>query len=233
MMEIESFGSGSAGNCYTVTDGKTKIMIEAGIPIKDIKRHLDFKVSSLSAVLISHSHGDHAKAVKDVAKLGINVYMSSGTKKELGIDNHRIKAVEPRQAFQIGTLKIMPFEVEHDTEAPFGYLIQNEEGEKLLFATDTYFVRWKFKGLNYIMVECNYSKKILDEQVKAGHLDTARKRRLLRSHFSLENVKEFLKANDISAVEQIWLLHLSDRNSDAAAFKREIAEQTGKHIIIP
>jgi len=61
----------------------------------------------------------------------------------------------------------------------------------------------------------------------------ALKKRILKSHFSLENVKEFLKANDLSRVQEIWLLHLSDGNSDAERFKREIQELTGKMVFIP
>lgn len=233
MFEIKSFGSGSAGNCYTVTDGTTKILLEAGIGIKDIKKALDFKVSSLAGALVSHSHGDHAKAVKDVAKLGVNVFMSDGTAKELGINHHRIMPVNPRQAFTIGTLRIMAFEVEHDTDAPFGFLIQNEAGEKLLFATDTYFIRYKFKGITHLMIECNFSEEDLDRRIAEGRTNKVMKRRLMRSHFSLENVKIFLKANDLSKLDETWLLHLSDANSDAIRFKKEIAELTGKPVYIP
>lgn len=58
------------------------------------------------------------------------------------------------------------------------------------------------------------------------------KNRLLTSHFSLENVKEFLKANDLSQVREIWLLHLSDGNSDQVRFKREIMELCGKPVYV-
>ncbi|MDT3426106.1 phosphoribosyl 1,2-cyclic phosphodiesterase [Paenibacillus forsythiae] len=77
------------------------------------------------------------------------------------------------------------------------------------------------------MIECNYSQEIVNRRVLAGELHPAQKKRLLRSHFSLEHVKDFLKANDTRGVEEIWLLHLSDGNSDAALFKREIQELTG------
>ena len=53
------------------------------------------------------------------------------------------------------------------------------------------------------------------------------KPRLLQSHFSLENVKEFLKANDLSQCREIILLHLSDRNSSEQQMIREIEELTG------
>ena len=82
------------------------------------------------------------------------------------------------------------------------------------------------------MVECNYSMDILNENIKAGRVPAAQKKRILQSHFNLENVKDFLLANDLSQVKEIWLLHLSDRNSDAELFKREIMELTGKPVYI-
>jgi len=82
------------------------------------------------------------------------------------------------------------------------------------------------------MVECNYSASILDANIALGKVPQVMKKRLTRSHFSLENVKEFFKANDLSKVEEIHLLHLSDSNSDEALFKEEIMKLTGKPVYI-
>jgi phosphoribosyl 1,2-cyclic phosphodiesterase len=102
-----------------------------------------------------------------------------------------------------------------------------------LYATDTYYIRYRFRGLTHIAVECNYSMDILRANIEAGLVEPALKKRILKSHFSLEHVKEFLKANDLSKVQEIWLLHLSDGNSDAGRFKREIQELTGKMVFVP
>ena len=47
-----------------------------------------------------------------------------------------------------------------------------------------------------------------------------------------ETTKEFLKANDLTKVNNIVLLHLSMDNSDQARFKREVTELTGKRVAI-
>lgn len=232
MAVIQSFGSGSSGNLYLIESNGHKLMLEAGLKMQDIKKALGFQVSSLDAVLISHSHMDHAKSVKDLVKMGKTCYMSPGCAKELCIDHHRIKTVPPRVPFKAGAFTVLPFEVEHDTDAPYGYLIGAPCGEKILFATDTYFIRHRFKGLNKILIECNFAEDILDANISAGSVHKDQRKRLLKSHFSLENVKDFLKANDLSQVEEIWLLHLSDRNSDEERFKREIAELTGVPVYI-
>jgi len=82
------------------------------------------------------------------------------------------------------------------------------------------------------MVECNYSMDILRENIANGSVPVELKNRLLMTHFSLENVKDFLRANDLSKVQEIWLLHLSEGNSNAARFKREIQQLTGKPVYI-
>jgi len=151
----------------------------------------------------------------------------------MNVQHHRIHNIKAKQKFNIDTWSIMPFEANHDVLEPLSFLLVNQVGEKLLFATDTFYIKYKFKGLTHIMIEANYSLKILEEKIANGSLPEVMKTRLMRSHFSLENVKDFLKANDLSKVEEIWLLHLSDTNSDAEQFKREIAEQTGKMIYVP
>jgi len=232
MIRIEALASGSKGNAYLVTDGQTPLLLEAGIPFKEIRRKMNFQTSGLAGCLISHEHQDHTKGVGDILKAGIDVYMSPGTAQAIGIRHHRIKTVQLKRQFKLGTWTILPFDVQHDAGDPVGFLMANKQGDKLLFATDTYYIRYKFPRLTHIMVECNYAKDILEQNIAAGRVPVAMKKRLLRSHFSLENVKEFLKANDLSKVQEIWLIHLSDNNSDEARFKREIQELTGKMVIV-
>lgn len=232
MIEIQVLASGSKGNCYRINDGSTPLLLECGIPFKEMQKRLNFKTFEIAACLISHEHQDHSKAIKDIVKAGIDCYMSQGTKEALQIDSHRIKTIKLKQQFKIGTWTILPFETEHDAVEPVGFLMANQAGEKLLYATDTYYIRYRFRGLTHIMVECNFALDILRTNTKTGIIETELKNRLLRSHFSLENVKEFLRANDLSKTQQIWLLHLSDNNSDAERFKREIQELTGKEVYI-
>lgn len=233
MIEITALASSSKGNCYRVTDGRTPLLLECGINYRDIQKGLNFQMSTIAGCLITHEHNDHVKSIRDVLKAGIDVYASKGTIQTLNITSHRIWPVEAKKQLQVGTWTILPFEVEHDVSEPIGFLLVNQQGEKLLFATDTYYIRYRFSGLSHIMVECNYSMKILNQNVAEGIIDKGRKKRIMKSHFSLENVKEFLKANDLSKVQEIWLLHLSDTNSDADLFKREVQEQTGKMVFVP
>lgn len=230
MIDIQCLGSSSAGNAYRISDGHTVLLLEAGFPYKSIQRALNFRMTDIAGCLITHEHGDHSRAAMDVMRAGIPVYTSRGTADALGLFGHRLRAVVVLEPFTLGTWTIMGFGVEHDAAEPLGWLLANQDGDKLLFLTDSYYCRYKFQGLTHIMIECNYSIDIVNRRVLAGELHPAQKKRLLRSHFSLENVKDFLKANDTRNVEEIWLLHLSDGNSDADLFKREIQKLTGSAV---
>ncbi|MCE4092829.1 MBL fold metallo-hydrolase [Priestia megaterium] len=232
MIGVTAIASSSKGNCYRITDGSTSLLLECGINYRDIQKALNFQMTQISGCLISHEHGDHVKSIKDVLKAGIDCYMSPGTAGAINVSHHRIKLVEAGKPFKIGTFQIMAFDVQHDVAQPYGFLIMNKEGEKLLFATDTYYIKYKFSRLTHILVECNYSEKILKENIENGSVPKVMEKRLLQSHFSLENVKEFFKANDLSKVQEIWLLHLSSSNSDEKWFKEEIMRLTGKVVYI-
>jgi phosphoribosyl 1,2-cyclic phosphodiesterase len=232
-MDIKVLASGSKGNCYWITDGTTPLLLECGISTREVRERIGFRLTEIAACLVSHEHQDHAKAAADVLRAGVEVYTSPGTIKALGLEHHRLRPVRAKETFKVGTWTVRAFETQHDCAEPLGFLLHSRaSNERLLYATDTYYIRYKFPGLTHIMVECNYAKDILYENVKRGAVPEVLKNRLLTSHFSLENVKEFLKANDLSRVQEIWLLHLSDSNSDAERFKREVMEITGKPVYI-
>lgn len=230
-MQIKTLASSSKGNCYIVKNRDTVLMLEAGISPRKVMKDHGIKISGLSGCLISHEHGDHSKYVEAIAKKGINCFMTHGTKKALNIDHHRIKGMDYKQIFRIGSFRIMMFETMHDCVQPSGFIIQSGS-EKLLFITDSYYCKYRFNDLTHIMIETNYSNEIMEENIKQGALHPSVKKRVKKSHFELENVKEFLSKNDLSKVKEIHLLHVSQQNGCIMRFKKEIQELTGKPVYI-
>ena len=102
----------------------------------------------------------------------------------------------------------------------------------LLFATDTYYLPFTFDGLNNIMIECNYSRSILDANIEAGKLPKLVRNRIVQSHMSLDNCIRTLTANDLTKVNNIVLIHLSDGNSNRDEFRKLVFEATGKSVHI-
>lgn len=225
-ISIKIIASSSAANCYRLDDGGTALLLEAGLPIGKIKKALDFKVSALRACLVTHEHLDHAQSVKDLMLAGIDCYMSQGTADKRNVTGHRLKIIKAMTQFELGPWTILPFHTIHDAAEPLGFLLASGD-DKLLFATDTAYLEYTFQGLTHIMIECNYTEDILEENIRTGLVSHEARHRLVNSHFGLGNVIKLLKANDLSALQEIHLLHLSDRNSDEVEIKRAIQKITG------
>ncbi|WP_234121156.1 MBL fold metallo-hydrolase [Clostridium hydrogenum] len=231
-MRLKVLGSGSSGNCYLLQNKNETLILECGLPYKTILKGLNFNLSNVVGCLVTHEHKDHSKAINDVLNNSIDVYSSNGTLKAMNIESYRAKIIESEKQFKLRGFTILPFEAEHDAAEPLGFLIQHSDFGKMLFITDSYYCQYNFSKINRIMVECNYSKSILNENIESGLIHPTLANRLLKSHFSMEHVKEFLKANDLSQCREIILIHLSDSNSNAAQFKEEIEKLTGIPVYI-
>lgn len=234
-MLLKVVGSSSAGNCYILEayDGEV-LIIECGVSFRAIKEALNFKLSGVSSLLITHNHLDHCKAVNDVLKAGIPVFASAGTHEAMGTSKHHRAAllVSGRRQYVGRDFKVLPFDVKHDAAEPLGFLIHHHECGTVLFLTDSYYSPYTFRGLNNIIIEANYCQTILDKRLADGENPQFLRDRVITSHLSLASCKELLQANDLSGVNNILLIHLSDGNSDAKRFQREVQEATGKRVYV-
>lgn len=237
-MKIEVLGTGSSGNCYKVKIGKATLLLECGLPYKVIQKKLNFKVSEIDACLVTHEHMDHAKAVKDLMKAGIDCYMTKGTAEALGVSGHRLKAFDTwgeckYKTTYVKDLLIQPFEAVHDVAEPVSFYIENRDNkESLVFVTDSAYLKYIIPDCDCLMIECNYVKSVLDEKDKQGEIDVSLRNRIVKNHMSLETLVEALKAADLSRTKKIYVLHLSDLNSDEEMIKRTIQETTGIEVVV-
>lgn len=222
---IEVLGSGSKGNCYILTAGNEKLILDCGINLLEIKKELNFDLSNVVGCLLTHSHKDHSLSVKGIASTGMDVYSLNEIFEECKSNNHRLKKVIANKVFKVGNFKIIPFEVNHTHNdrsycPTLGFLIKHPAIGKVLYATDTYYLNYKFDNVDHILIECNYSEEVLDTIPDY-------RARVLKSHMSLENLKEALKTWDLRNTKDITLIHLSNENGDPEKFKNEIQALTG------
>lgn len=227
MIDIKVLASGSKGNCYLMDNGETKLLLDAGIPFNQIQIGCDFRVSDISGCLVSHRHGDHAKAIKDLLKRGINVYGP----KDLQNINPQISVLKPLIKYNIGSFMIVPFELTHDVEC-YGYQINSIGKQKLVYITDTAYVRYTFSELTHVMIEANYDTEIIRKNTLNMDINGNLASRIIQSHMNIKTVEEFLDANDLSKLQQVYLLHLSDSNSNADKFKDRIQKKTGAEVYV-
>lgn len=232
-MDIKIYASGSSGNAYRISNGKTTLLLDAGIPLREIQIRCGFQVRQIDGCLITHAHGDHSKAADALMRLGIDVYTSAGTIAACRLRGHRVHAIKALEELTIGTFQILPFDVQHDAPEPLGFLITSAgTGERLLYFTDTYYIKYRFEGLTHIMAECNFGKEELLRSVQAGYVPVELVPRLMKSHMSVEHLVDMLKANDLTRLRQIYLLHLSGSNSNAERFRDTIRKATGAEVYV-
>jgi phosphoribosyl 1,2-cyclic phosphodiesterase len=233
-MDIKVIATGSTGNAYRVSDGKTAVLLDAGLPFRELHRALGYRLYDISAALITHAHIDHSRACADLLFRGVDIYTSEGTatsQKLSGARLHKVKSLAP---FTVGTFKVLPFDVAHDAPEPLGFLLTSEaSGERLLYFTDTFYIKYRFPGVTHLLGECNHDEKGIEDAVRLGYIPAELAPRLVRSHMSLQTFIEFLKKMDRTRLRQIYLLHMSENNSDEARFVREVAKLTGVEVYAP
>jgi phosphoribosyl 1,2-cyclic phosphodiesterase len=228
---MQCLGSSSSGNCYLLESDTECLVLECGIKFAEVKKALDFNVGKIIGVVATHMHSDHFGYAMEYLKSGIPVYASEETHKSLSKEYDAQKVVRCGYEYCIGQFKIYPFHAEHDVEC-FGYVIVHPDMGKLLFCTDSAFVKSNFNKLklNHIAIEANYSEAIVEELLSKGLIDQARVNRTFKTHMSIETCREFVRANKTASLDSIVLLHLSDGNSNSMEFQQTIQEIVGDAV---
>ena len=206
-MKLKVLGSGSSGNCYILESDTEALIIEAGLPFMEVKKALNFNVRKIVGVVVSHSHGDHSKYIAEYENAGIRVWKPY-------FDNDAGYEIETKYFGKKFTVR--DFDLVHDVDC-LGFHIQHPDIGTLVYATDTEYIKYRFKNLNHILVEANYSDDLIDnEAVNREHV--------LRGHMSLQTALDFISTNDNPALRNVVLLHLSDKNSDSEQFLQKTKE---------
>ena len=199
-MRFASIGSGSEGNGLLVEAGKTRILIDCGFGVRDTVARLarlGVTPESLTAILVTHEHNDHAGGVPAFAgKYDIPVWLTFGTIFEVGDRFDGIAQMfgfDSHDVFRIGDLEIHPFPVPHDAREPVQFVVSDGQ-HRLGLLTDiggsTPFVQASLTGCSALVLECNHDLELLLKgsypptlkrriSGRYGHLDNATAARLL------------------------------------------------------
>jgi phosphoribosyl 1,2-cyclic phosphodiesterase len=227
-MILKVLGSSSSGNCYILENSNEALILEAGIKFAEVQRGLNFNIGKIVGCLITHEHRDHAGHILTFPRF-VDVFCSKGTadSAEIG-EKSKTHIISANKPFTAGTFKIIPFAAKHDAAEPLGFFINHEETGNILFATDTYYLPCTFSNLSNILIESNYRMDILEKHTRNGSISFTQRDRTLQSHMSYETCLKTLQANDLKAVNNIVLIHLSNDNSNALDFQEGIRNATGK-----
>ncbi len=214
-MKLIIVGSSSSGNGYALQSDSGEIMlIEAGVPIKEVKRAIGYKTSKVVGCIVSHIHTDHAKYSEEYIRAGITVMSNSDVASRI----YGVEVLSEGSTYDFGPFSVTPFSIEHDVPN-FGYLVHINGFGSIFFATDCYNLHKCIKGCSCYLMECNYEDALLNKAVSEGKTVPSQANRIRLSHMSLAHAADFLQqcAAEQSA-KHIVLIHGSSRhlNPDVA-----------------
>ncbi len=240
MLRFASLGSGSSGNCTVVekraSSARSCVLIDCGLSLTEAERRLGrlgLAPADVTAILVTHEHGDHADGVfLFAASHSIPVFLTYGSLQAMPeghvLEGVKTQVINGRETFQVQELEIKPFTVPHDAREPVQFVLS--DGDKRLgVVTDlgapTRHVEEALSGLDALVLECNYDvdmlwggpyPKWLKERIAGplGHLDNRQSERLL-------------SAVDRSKLKHVVAAHLSQQNNRPELARAALARALG------
>jgi phosphoribosyl 1,2-cyclic phosphodiesterase len=222
-VKICALRSGSSGNAIFVGNGRTRLLIDAGVSLRDIEHSLTEigeSAAALTAVLLTHEHTDHARSIGALLRRHhIPLYTSAGTLGALGnqlgrVSDSLLHTFRSEESFAIGDLGVTAFPTSHDAAESVAFRIGTGQGD-VAICTD---LGWPeprllqtLSGCRTIFVEANYDPVML----AAGTYPPLLKQRIASDlgHLSNPDSAHAIIYFLARGTEQFILAHLSKENN--------------------
>ncbi len=222
MVEVVVLGSGSRGNSTLVRNGRTALLIDAGLTARQVVERLEAVGQDprrLAAILLTHEHIDHTRGVAVLARrFSLPVLANAETFAAAAPtlrDVPEVEVFETGVPFEVGGISVTPFAVPHDAAEPVGFVLSSE-GIRVGYATDlghvTRLVAARLAGCHALVFEANHDLEMLIH----GPYPWATKQRVASrtGHLSNEHAAEFLREVVSDDTRHLVLAHISETNND-------------------
>ncbi len=234
MLKFLSLSSGSCGNCYFLSDGRSGLLIDAGVSVRRLKKTLmehGLGVDSFQAVLVTHDHLDHIRHLGSYCKhLKKPVYATCTLHEALARHTftwdhiadfrHVLPDGEPlRMSLRMDAPEaelplVSHFVVPHDATQTVGYFIE-WNGVRFFLMTDA--GRVTDEAVEYarladaVVFESNYDPEML----VAGPYTHDLKMRICHGngHLSNDECASAIRRFWHPGLKDLFLCHLSENNN--------------------
>jgi phosphoribosyl 1,2-cyclic phosphodiesterase len=217
-VQLTILGSGSSGNCAYVETAETRILVDAGFSLREIRKRLATigrAPENLTGILITHEHSDHVAGVSAIAeKLQIPIYCNRDTAEEMQFQLQKkfsCRLFATGMTFEIGDILVESFSIPHDAQDPVGFLLR-ANGANIGFLTDlghaTTLVLERVRRAHALVLESNHDVKLLQD---CPRRPWSLKQRILGRHGHLSNEAAADAAAQIMSADlkHLYLGHLS------------------------
>lgn len=218
-MQFASLGSGSKGNGTLVAWQDQLLLVDCGFTIKETERRmaaLERRVEEITAILVTHEHGDHIKGVPALArKYRLPVYMTPGTFRSRNLGElPQLHFIEGYQSFFLGDIKVQPVAVPHDAREPAQFIFK-ANGKRLGILTDigniSAHVEAEFGECDALLLEANHDSHML----ATGPYPHSLKQRVGGpwGHLNNEQAAAFLQRANRQRLQTLVVGHISQQNN--------------------
>lgn len=241
MLKFCPLASGSKGNSLLVATEKTRILIDAGLSLRQLRLRLaeiGMALEDIDAVIITHEHSDHISGLEPLfTKCGIPIFANAETAKaisEILGQPLKFKIFSSEESFEYGQIQFCPFTLPHDAADPVGFTV-TAGGTKLGVCADLGFasslVKAMLKDCQILYVEANHER----DRVHACNRPALYKQRVLgrQGHLSNQECADLLAEVLHSDTRQIYLAHLSSECNSPALALEIVSERLAKEGRVP
>ncbi len=214
--------SGSSGNAALFSTGQTRILLDAGLSMKELARRLALigeDLESIDAILVTHEHSDHVAGLPVLArskKVRAPIYLTRLTAPAIdwGPSEPRLETFQAGAAFTIGDVEVTSFSIPHDAIDPVAYCLE-ARGVRIGVVTDLGYipasVKFHLRRADLLMLESNHDLDML----KVGPYPWSIKQRVMSrvGHLSNLGMSEYLAADLDASTTHLVLGHLSEQNN--------------------
>lgn len=235
MIKFSTLFSGSSGNCLFVSDGETRLLVDAGKPARTVERELckiGEAARELQGILLTHEHIDHIRGLRVLAKkwnLPVFANRATALAASLEGDDFPLFLFEAGRDFAVGEIEILPFCLSHDAADTAGFSLRfPREDKRLVIAADTGRVTEDLEtalpGSDLVYIESNYDENMLF----SGRYPYFLKRRIAgeAGHLSNPDCAALCARAVAKGAKHLILGHLSQENN-----MPEIAFLTCRHAL--
>ena len=229
-LSLCTLASGSKGNSIYISDGQTRLLVDAGLSAAEIQRRMSavgLDPQGLDGLIVSHEHSDHIQGIGVLSRrYKLPVYLTRATMQaayRLG-KLHEYQHFQCGEAFSVKTLEIHPFSISHDAQDPAGFTV-SRNGKQIGIATDlgkaTAMVADHLSRCGIIVLEANHDLKMLENGPYPWHLKQRIRSRA--GHLSNLESRKLLVQIQHSNLRYIVLAHLSETNNTADKALAEVS----------
>jgi phosphoribosyl 1,2-cyclic phosphodiesterase len=232
-LRFSSLGSGSRGNATLVAAGDTMVMVDCGFSLTEVERRLarlEVGIQALTAILVTHEHGDHVCGVARVAaRSGAPVYATHGTSTVQPLaDKCDTRRIRPGERFEVQDLEISAFAVPHDAREPVQFRFSNGDRRVGVLTDAGHVTRHmiaELSGCDALFVESNHDRDML----AAGPYHAALKVRVGSDygHLSNDQAADLVRRLDGSRLQHVAIGHLSEQNNTRSLARNCMAQALG------